>query len=76
MRIDFKLPSLGADMESAVLAQWLKKPGDAIHRGDAVAVVETAKGMIDIESFDDGKIAELVAAPGARLPVGAVLAVD
>lgn len=74
MQIDFKLPSLGADMESAVFTQWLKNAGDAIHRGDAVAVVETAKGLIDIECFDDGKMIELVATPGTRLPVGAVLA--
>jgi len=74
MQIDFKLPSLGADMESAILTQWLKKPGDTIHRGEALAVVETAKGLIDIESFHDGQVAALVAAAGTKVPVGAVLA--
>ena len=30
MKIEFRLPSLGADMESATLTEWLKKPGDRI----------------------------------------------
>ncbi|HKZ72765.1 MAG TPA: dihydrolipoamide acetyltransferase family protein [Steroidobacteraceae bacterium] len=72
--IDFRLPALGADMESGTLTRWLKKTGDRVKRGDALAVVETAKGLIDIESFDDGTLEELVAQPGATVPVGAVLA--
>jgi len=73
-RIDFRMPALGADMESGTLTQWLKEPGQRIRRGDALAVVETAKGLIDIESFDDGVLEELLAQPGATIPVGAVLA--
>jgi pyruvate dehydrogenase E2 component (dihydrolipoyllysine-residue acetyltransferase) len=74
MQIDFRLPSLGADMDHATLAQWLKKPGDAVHRGEAFAVVETDKGLIDIESFDDAMVTELVVAPGTRMAVGTVMA--
>ncbi len=74
MQIDFRLPSLGADMESATLAQWLKRPGDAVHRGEAIAVVETDKGLIDIEAFDDATVAELVVTPGTRMAVGTVMA--
>ena len=74
MQIDFRLPSLGADMESAQLTQWLKKPGEAVRRGEALATVETAKGLIDIESYEDGTVADLIVQPGAKVPVGAVLA--
>jgi pyruvate dehydrogenase E2 component (dihydrolipoamide acetyltransferase) len=74
MRIDFRLPALGADMESGTLTQWLKQPGERIRRGQALAVVETTKGLIDIEAFDDGIIEELVVQPGDTVPVGAVLA--
>lgn len=74
MRVEFRLPSLGADMESATLTQWLKQPGEPIRRGEPIATVETTKGLIDIESYEDGQIAEIVAAPGTHLPVGAVLA--
>jgi len=74
MQIDYRLPSLGADMESATLVQWLKKPGEAVHRGEAIAVVETAKGLIDIECFEDATLASHVVQPGAKVPVGTVLA--
>jgi len=73
-RIDFHLPSLGADMESGTLVEWLKTPGDAVRRGEALAAVETDKGIIDIESYDDGRVAELLVQPGTRVRVGALLA--
>lgn len=70
----FRMPSLGADMESGTLVEWLVGPGDRVKHGDVVAVVETAKGAIEIEIFQDGIVRALVAQPGARVPVGAPLA--
>jgi pyruvate dehydrogenase E2 component (dihydrolipoamide acetyltransferase) len=70
----FRMPSLGADMESGTLVEWLIHPGDRVKRGDVVAVVETAKGAIEIEIFQDGVVRALVAEPGAQVPVGAPLA--
>lgn len=71
----FKMPSLGADMEAGKLAEWLIKPGDTVKRGDIVAVVETQKGAIEIECFEEGTVSELTADIGAELPVGAPIAV-
>ncbi len=68
------MPSLGADMEAGKVTQWLVKPGDQVHRGDIVAVVETEKSTIEVEIFENGTIDELVVAEGERVPVGAVLA--
>ncbi|THD82347.1 2-oxo acid dehydrogenase subunit E2 [Aliigemmobacter aestuarii] len=70
----FAMPSLGADMEAGTLVQWLVNPGDRVTRGDVVAVVETQKGAIEIEIFETGEIAELLADLGQTLPVGAPLA--
>ena len=70
----FVMPSLGADMEEAVLVEWLVAPGDMVARGQVVAVVETQKGAIEIECFEPGTVAELLANPGETLPVGAPLA--
>ena len=70
---DFLMPALGADMETGKVVQWLVKPGDRVHKGDIVAVVETHKGAIDVEIFLDGVIGDLVALD-QELPVGAVLA--
>lgn len=71
----FTMPSLGADMEAGKLVEWLVKPGDAVKRGDIVAVVETQKGAIEIETFDEGTVSELTAELGEELPVGAAMAI-
>lgn len=68
------MPSLGSDMEAGTLVEWLKAPGDAVHRGDIVAVVETQKGAIEIEIFEDGVIEKLLVEVGQTVPVGAPLA--
>ncbi len=38
------MPSLGADMETGKLVEWLVVPGQRVRRGDIVAMVETQKG--------------------------------
>jgi pyruvate dehydrogenase E2 component (dihydrolipoamide acetyltransferase) len=68
------MPSLGADMDSGTVLEWRVRPGDAVHRGDIVAVVDTDKSTIDVEVFEDGVITELVVEPGVEVPVGTVLA--
>ena len=73
--IEFKMPSLGADMEQGTLVEWLKQPGDIIHKGDILAVVETQKGAIEIEVFSDGVLSDCRASPGDRVPVGEVIAI-
>jgi pyruvate dehydrogenase E2 component (dihydrolipoamide acetyltransferase) len=72
--IDFKLPSLGADMDQGKLLQWHVKPGDAVKRGQVVAVVDTSKAAVDVEIWQDGVIHELRVQPGETVPVGTVLA--
>lgn len=71
---EFRMPALGADMEAGTLVEWLKKAGDSVSRGDIIAVVDTEKGAIDIEVFEDGVIERTVVEPGAKVPVGTVLA--
>lgn len=71
---DFVMPSLGADMESARLTEWLVKPGAAVKKGDVVAIVETHKGAIEVEIFHAGTVAELIAQEGDDVPVGGLLA--
>ena len=72
--IEFRMPSLGADMEAATLIEWTRQPGERVARGDVIAVVETQKGAIEIESFHAGIIERILVQPGERVPVGQVLA--
>jgi len=70
----FRMPSLGADMEAGTLVEWLKKAGDKVASGDTIAVVETQKGAIEIETFEAGVIERLMTEVGQTVPVGTPLA--
>jgi len=71
---EFRMPSLGADMEAGTLVEWNMKPGQTVKRGDVVAVVETQKGAVDIEIWEDGIVDRLLVEPGAKVPVGEPIA--
>jgi len=70
---EFRMPSLGADMEAGTLVEWLKRPGDRVKRGDIVAVVETQKGAIEVDIFEEGVIERWLVEPGTTVPVGTPL---
>ncbi|HET8879080.1 MAG TPA: dihydrolipoamide acetyltransferase family protein [Arthrobacter sp.] len=71
---DFLMPSLGADMDHGKIVEWLVKPGDYVRRGDLVAVVDTDKTVMDVESFQEGVVADLLVGLGQTVPVGTPLA--
>ncbi|MGA9045135.1 dihydrolipoamide acetyltransferase family protein [Sulfuricurvum sp.] len=71
----FVMPSLGADMESAVLMEWKVKEGDSVAKGDVIAEVETSKGVIEIEVFEDGIVEKLLVEEETECGVGAPLAI-
>lgn len=69
------MPSLGADMEFGTVVDWRVKPGDSVRRGEVVALVETEKGVIEVEIFEDGVVDSILVQPGQKVPVGATLAI-
>ncbi|HJW04657.1 MAG TPA: dihydrolipoamide acetyltransferase family protein [Azospira sp.] len=72
--LEFKLPSLGSDMEEGKLLEWKIKPGDVVKKGQVVAIVDTAKAAVDVEIWFGGTVHELLIEPGEKIPVGTVLA--
>lgn len=72
--LEFKLPSLGADMDEGTVIEWKVQPGDVVKKGDVLAVVDTTKAAIDVETWVEGTVHALVAEPGQTVPVGGVLA--
>ena len=71
---EFLMPSLGADMEAGTILKWYVQPGDTVHRGDLVALVDTSKAEIDIEVFQDATIEDLLVPVGKRVAVGTPIA--
>lgn len=68
------MPFLGADMEGGKVVEWLKQPGDPVSHGEIIAVIETEKGAIEIEVFEDGILKDIAAPIGEFRGVGDVLA--
>jgi len=72
--IEFRLPSLGADMDRGTLLQWRVEVGQTVKKGDIVAVVDTSKAAVDLEIWVDGTVHRLLTTVGETIPVGAPMA--
>jgi len=71
----FKMPSLGADMETGTLMEWKVKEGETVKKGQVIAEVESSKGVIEVEVFEEGVIDKLLVEPGTTCDVGTAIAV-
>jgi pyruvate/2-oxoglutarate dehydrogenase complex dihydrolipoamide acyltransferase (E2) component len=74
MRIEIRMPNLGYDMESGTVGEWLKQVGEAVERGEPIAVIETDKTSVEMEALSSGTLVEIVAAAGTEVAVGEVIA--
>ena len=57
-----------------VLSEWTTEPGRRVARGEVVAVVETEKAVVEVESDRGGIVLRLLADEGSSVSVGAPLA--
>ncbi len=74
MATEIVMPNMGFDTQEARLIEWLKQPGDLVKKGELIAVIESDKANVELESVAAGVLLELLATPGAEVPVGAVIA--
>ncbi|MBX5471004.1 MAG: 2-oxoglutarate dehydrogenase complex dihydrolipoyllysine-residue succinyltransferase [Acetobacteraceae bacterium] len=75
MMAEIKVPALGESITSATVARWLKHPGDYVERDEPVVELETEKVTVEANAPASGVLAEIRAAEGSEVAVGAVLAV-
>ncbi|WP_246943405.1 2-oxoglutarate dehydrogenase complex dihydrolipoyllysine-residue succinyltransferase [Bacillus pinisoli] len=71
---EIKVPELAESLTEGTIAEWLKKEGDYIEKGQAIAELETDKVNVEINSEDSGTITELLFQPGDSVEVGQVIA--
>ncbi len=72
---EITMPKLSDTMEEGKIIRWLKRPGDAVRRGEALAEVETDKADMVLEAYEDGVLGEIKLKEGESAPVGALIAV-
>ena len=58
------MPALSPTMTEGKLAKWLKKEGEEVRAGDALAEIETDKATMEVEAVDEGTIGKLLVAEG------------
>jgi pyruvate dehydrogenase E1 component beta subunit len=66
MAIEVLMPALSPTMTEGKIAKWLKKPGDAVKAGDALAEIETDKATMEIEAVDEGTLARILVPEGTE----------
>jgi len=54
MAVTINVPQVGQDIETAVITEWQVKEGDAVKKGDVIALVESDKAVFEVECLQDG----------------------
>lgn len=75
MATNVVLPALGFDMTSGAVARWLKKEGDPVKQGEAIAEVDTEKATVEIQAFASGTLQKILVQPGQNVPVGTTIGI-
>src|SRR3954469_23885077 len=74
MATDVHVPALGESITEGTLAQWLKKPGEAVAADEPIASLETDKVSVEVPSPVAGVLTEQLVQEGDTVAVGAAIA--
>jgi 2-oxoglutarate dehydrogenase E2 component (dihydrolipoamide succinyltransferase) len=74
MATDVQVPALGESITEGTLAQWLKKPGEAVAADEPIASLETDKVSVEVPSPIAGVLTEQLVKEGDTVAVGAPIA--
>ena len=74
MAAELTMPKLSDSMAEAIIVRWLKSPGDAFARGEALIEVETDKATVVYEAESDGTLDTIVVPEGGTAAVGQLIA--
>jgi len=69
------MPKMSDTMEEGLVVKWLKREGDRVASGDALAEIETDKAVLELEATTGGVLHKILAQEDSKVPVGQLLAV-
>jgi 2-oxoglutarate dehydrogenase E2 component (dihydrolipoamide succinyltransferase) len=75
MPAEIRVPQMGESVTEATILRWLKKEGDSVAAGEAIAELETDKVNVEVPADTAGVIQSFAHAEGDTVAVGDVLAV-
>ncbi|MTI44598.1 2-oxoglutarate dehydrogenase E2 component [Roseibium hamelinense] len=73
MATEIRVPTLGESVSEATIAQWFKKPGDAISVDEPLVELETDKVTVEVPAPASGTLESIVVKEGDTVEVGALL---
>ncbi|MEC7092035.1 MAG: 2-oxoglutarate dehydrogenase complex dihydrolipoyllysine-residue succinyltransferase [Pseudomonadota bacterium] len=73
MSTEIRVPTLGESITEATVAQWYKKPGEAVSADEPLCELETDKVTIEVPAPSAGVMGDLAVEDGATVEVGALL---
>src|SRR6267142_6674171 len=68
------MPALELAQETGKVVHWLKRPGDAVQKGEPIVEIETDKVTVEIEAPASGVLRDVTAQAGDVVPVGQTIA--
>jgi len=71
---EIRMPDLGTTVDELKIIRWLKKPGDAVKRGEPLLEVETDKTTTEVESYLEGYLKKIEAEEDTEVIAGDVIA--
>lgn len=69
------MPRLSLTMKEGTVAQWFKKEGETVDKGEPLVEVLSEKATIDVEAPASGILRKILADQGVDMPVNATLAI-
>ncbi len=69
------MPKMSDTMEEGVVVKWLKREGDRVASGDALAEIETDKAVLELEATTPGVLRRIIAQEDSKVSVGQLIAV-
>lgn len=73
MATEIRVPTLGESVTEATVAQWFKKPGEAVQADEPLVELETDKVTVEVPAPAAGVLSEIIAKDGETVEVGALL---
>ncbi|WP_310621720.1 2-oxoglutarate dehydrogenase complex dihydrolipoyllysine-residue succinyltransferase [Flexibacterium corallicola] len=73
MATEIRVPTLGESVTEATIAQWFKKPGDAVNADEPLVELETDKVTVEVPAPAAGTLQAIMVNEGDTVEVGTLL---
>ena len=71
---DITIPNVGESVSEVTIAQWFKKPGDAVKKDEPLVELETDKAAQELVAPEDGVLEEIMVEEGENATIGTLIA--